>query len=592
MSIERRISAESRRRRVLYQTTREFTPESAAERRASEKLREARRPTASYGSHVNRRLRGRWFSLVPIRRTTMSFCALAIFGCAVLFTLLHWSAVAWPTLANNPDLARPLRLDRPDSFGSWAKAFFLAASSATALLVYQLRRYKVDDYKGHYRIWRPMIVLFAVMSVDSVCDLVPWWGAMIDALLGRRMALSGADWIRIVMTVGGAALALRLSAEVRKSRLALAMMVLAVSGFAIPLLSRWSLLDATTEAGWLTVTSAPLIAAAALWTSVGGYLRFLLREVRGLDQAPQVQEAALDPIIKIRSRNASASKTSVKEQEQEDAKSGWAARFWPTRHAKLDGEKTPSRPSTIDKDRVKRPVTVANASVGDVSHAELSAPDSDLSSKTSSRRWFGLLRAKSDATKLREPKPKESKPKEQKPVEEKSEAKVQPKVIEKPLASEPKSIPKTDKTVDNPPKKSWFSFGRSKPSKTSHDIGAPSTPASTPKPVPVRGKTSVAENKPIESNQGGSKTVESKPAKSGLGSWLRRDSAANSSSAQAKSNVPTPAPSKQPAATAASHQPNDDDDEEGDDGSVDWSTMNKSERRRMRKELKRGGTAA
>ena len=57
-----------RRRRVLYSAHQaDHEPSSAASRRHAEKLREARCPQMAYGSRVHRRIRGRWFSLVPFQ---------------------------------------------------------------------------------------------------------------------------------------------------------------------------------------------------------------------------------------------------------------------------------------------------------------------------------------------------------------------------------------------------------------------------------------------------------------------------------------------------------------------------------------------
>ncbi len=83
----------------------------------------------------------------------MSSSAGVILGIATLLCLMHYLSVTWSPLALREDLARPFRLDRPDSFGTYIRAIFLFAAAGTALLVYQLRRYKVDDFKGHYRLW-------------------------------------------------------------------------------------------------------------------------------------------------------------------------------------------------------------------------------------------------------------------------------------------------------------------------------------------------------------------------------------------------------------------------------------------------------
>jgi hypothetical protein len=605
MSIDRRVSAESRRRRVIYQTGREHTTETAAERRAAEKLREARRPAANYGSHVNRRLRGRWFSLVPVRRRTLAACGAVILGSAMLLAMMHWLAVSWAPLSTNAELARPLRLDRPDSLGNWAKTFFLAAASGTALLVYQLRRYKVDDYKGHYRLWRPVIVLLGVMSLDSVCDLVPWLGAMIDALLGRRMAFSGADWIRIVMTVGGGALALRLVAEVWRSKLSLCMMLAAIVGFALPMSARWNLLDANTVTGWLTVTTSPLLAAAALWISIGSYLRMLFREVRGLDHAAAVAEAMSVEKPKV--------KKSVGEPEVTDERRGWFSR---RSAGQVEGQGSKPRSTPVSKSTRALPKDAPESSAQVALKERTSSRDSedvttdakvsgsDVKAGATKRRWklpfignradkAGPEQKASETTK----EPAKAKPTVSASDEKRSAAttKEDPKpkrrwlglrsaaVAAKNDAQDDKSVaaskvvtkptePKPEATTKA--KGSWFSWGRSK------EKPEGSERAEQSKPTPVTAsKVSTPAPKATE--------AESKPERKGLGGWLRRDGASPPSAAKPPSDKPV-------VSAKPSNATNEDDDEEGDidDDSVDWSAMNKSERRRMRKEIKRGGKAA
>jgi len=454
----------------------------------------------------------------------MSICGLIIFGSAAALTILHGASVTWEPLANNAELARPLRLDRADSFGSWAKSFYLAAAAATALLVYQLRRYKVDDYTGSYRIWRSVIVLIAVLSIDSICNLVPWMGAMIDAVLGKRVALSGADWIRIGLTIGGGALALRLVAEVRRSRVALAMMLIALIGFEIPLLSHWNLVDTTSISGWMMATSSPLLAAAALWISIGGYLRMLFREVRGFDEEELASQLEL----------ADARKASKAEAENTTSPRRWFRR---TDTAKETSEVKTKKPRIAVTTKITAPAMEAKA-------------DSRSEAKTETK------------------------------AETKSEAKAEAKPVIAPKPdrkTEPKSA-----AVDGEakPKRSWFSLRRSKPTE-SEAAGVADSPSST-KPAVLAAKAQPA-------TPTAAAAAPEKPARKGLGSWLRRDPAAKDAAAIANDKS-TPVP--KPAARSESAESDDDDEDDMSDDSVDWGSMNKSERRRMRKEIKRGGRAA
>lgn len=252
-------------------------------RQDAERLRAARRPTAAYGSRVQRRLRGRWFSLVPVRLRTLIIVAACLLAFSGGLCFLHYLSVTWPTMAVHPELTRPLRLDRPDSFGRWISCLLLATASGTSLLIYQLRRYRTDDYEGHYRIWRTVLVVLMLASVNSQSSVVAWAGAIIDVLIGERVVLAGGDWLRLLLTVGGAALSLRLMAEVRASRWSLGLLIVSTLLLSLPTAANWNLIKAESLARWLMITSAPLLAHTVLLLALGVYLRMLYREVRAIE---------------------------------------------------------------------------------------------------------------------------------------------------------------------------------------------------------------------------------------------------------------------------------------------------------------------
>lgn len=286
-----------RRRRVLYTTCHADSPDTTAgRRRDKERLRQARRPTAAYGARVRRRLRGRWFSLVPVRRRTFVAVALALGLLAGLLCLGHYAAVAWPPLADHPELSRPLRLDRPDSLGSWVTCVLSLTSTGVCLLIYQLRRYRTDDFQGHYRIWRWVLLVMLLTGLQSLVRLDAWFGAAVDAVIGRRAVMAGQDWVRIVLTLGGAAMALRLLAETRRCRTAAAILTAGWLTWGTLAAAVWNLITVDTLARWMLVTCAPLWGHTLWLVGFGTYLRMLYREVRGIsDQPPRRSSEPVGP---------------------------------------------------------------------------------------------------------------------------------------------------------------------------------------------------------------------------------------------------------------------------------------------------------
>ncbi len=289
MSMGRRTI--DRRRRVQYSTHQaDQTTSTAASRREFERLREARRPTAAYGARVQRRLRGRWFSLVPVKRRTYGGLTCVISAITLLLCIAHYTSVAWPAMVYRPEIARPLRLDVPDSFGRWFMIALLTASAGIALMTYQLRRYRLDDYLGHYRLWRLVLIVTVAASLNALVGLIDWTGAILDLAFGKRVALTGGDWLRVVVGLGGAVLCLRMIAEMRRSRAALASMIVTCVVLSIGQAAQWNVMDDDTIGRWTLVTTVPLVASTTMFIAMSGYLRMLYREVREIEDGTSIRD--------------------------------------------------------------------------------------------------------------------------------------------------------------------------------------------------------------------------------------------------------------------------------------------------------------
>ena len=70
------------------------------------------------------------------------------------------------TTLQQPQIARPLRLDRPDSFGRWFIVATLTVPAGISLMTYQLRRYRNDDFVGTTG-YAVVILVSALASVNA-----------------------------------------------------------------------------------------------------------------------------------------------------------------------------------------------------------------------------------------------------------------------------------------------------------------------------------------------------------------------------------------------------------------------------------------
>jgi hypothetical protein len=243
--------------------------------------REGRQATA-YTSGVRRRLRARVFHFVPKHRRTLLGVWVGLLLLAIGLIAADYLARVWEVPERLQPLANFFRLDQPAALVAYVRAqCFLIASLATAL-VFQLRRHRSDDYRGHYRLWRWIALLLLVASIDAATSMRGALGSLIELLLPQPPVIAGVEIIRMGLLFGGLALALVLASEIRQSRAALSLVGIVALCGVLPLLVGYGVLGTTLQQhaqaidGWMRA-ALPLSVLAAVTT----YLSFLYREARG-----------------------------------------------------------------------------------------------------------------------------------------------------------------------------------------------------------------------------------------------------------------------------------------------------------------------
>jgi hypothetical protein len=117
-------------------------------------------------------------------------------------------------------------LDSEGSLGAWFSSLLLAAAGLTALLIWSLRRHRMDDYHGRYRIWLWTAGIWFVMSLDEACSLHEGFKEMMSHTTGQRLFGDGSVWwVGAYLLVLGW-LAFRLLMEMRDCRTSLTALVL------------------------------------------------------------------------------------------------------------------------------------------------------------------------------------------------------------------------------------------------------------------------------------------------------------------------------------------------------------------------------
>jgi hypothetical protein len=165
----------------------------------------------------------------------LPFTLVFAMGLIVIAALL--SAYTWlPELSKHlpAESLAPLDLAADHNLAVWFASLFLVSNMQLALLVYSVRKHRVDDYHGRYRVWLAMAAASLVASVDLATG--------VSRLLKVALA-PAARWCGVaehyglwtVLGVLGVYLSVRLVLETRRSSLALVTFLFAAISLAVPL---------------------------------------------------------------------------------------------------------------------------------------------------------------------------------------------------------------------------------------------------------------------------------------------------------------------------------------------------------------------
>jgi hypothetical protein len=245
----------------------ELTPKPSArpQRYHSAARRENHRPTTDF---------------VPRSRWSLSlfyFASLMVVaGLLAGFTWVTDAGVAKVTGA-----VELLDASRTGSLLCWFSSLVFLLAAAGSVLIYSVRRHKVDDYRGRYRLWLWCALAWLVMSIDATANLhLPFSQAMAIATGWSLAGDASVWWVGIWGTIL-AVLALRLVFETRECRLAMfsvgAVAALWLTALAVDL--EWVRIGAHNN---LIATGCRAVGQSTLLLAIALFARHVLMDAEGL----------------------------------------------------------------------------------------------------------------------------------------------------------------------------------------------------------------------------------------------------------------------------------------------------------------------
>ena len=182
--------------------------------------------------------------LIPARRwTNLVLCSLMLSCAAALEALYGYVALGYIPVEVSQLPA--IDLASPGNIATWFCSALLASCGVMGVLTYQIRRHRVDDYRGRYRMWYWMVAVMLLASVDRVAGVQE---TVRIALLYAAGIPDYADALLVwntTMAVIVAAIVVRLALEMRASRLATLCLLVSLACLGVVLSARleWCLVD-------------------------------------------------------------------------------------------------------------------------------------------------------------------------------------------------------------------------------------------------------------------------------------------------------------------------------------------------------------
>lgn len=213
-----RDSRLDRRRRVLLDASNTQTPEIATTRRSTSAISSepGAKKSAGYSQDVRQTCGTRLVQLIPVRRRSfLALIAISLSTTACLMLVHYLVYVSGYLPWYGHPLVITLDLTHPQSIGSWLGSHLWLLCLGATILTFQLRRYKLDDYNGEYRLWFWMVFTCMLASIDSTTHMSELFALGLDKWAKVNLGWSGKAVVAVTMTTLVGLLGLRLCSELK-----------------------------------------------------------------------------------------------------------------------------------------------------------------------------------------------------------------------------------------------------------------------------------------------------------------------------------------------------------------------------------------
>jgi hypothetical protein len=166
---------------------------------------------------------------------------------------------------------------------AWVAAVGLLLVAALARIIYSLRRHRVEDVRGRYRVWRWIAASALVASLNAVVGAHQLVARAAAAVTGWSLTTSANEWWLAPLALVAGWIGVRLVLEIAESRAALGLTALAGMTYAVAAAAALGWVPAALGVSAAALAGAlPLVGHTLALAAMMVFARYVVLDVQGL----------------------------------------------------------------------------------------------------------------------------------------------------------------------------------------------------------------------------------------------------------------------------------------------------------------------
>lgn len=220
----------------------------------------------------------------------------------------------WSDAIGAADLAAIDMASRGNT-AAWLSSTLLTLAAVFSWQIYGLRRHKVDDYRGRYRLWFWTGAALLLASIDATAGLHQMLRGALVRVSGTTLFGDGSIWWIGTFAVLFGAIAVRMGIEMRRSRAAVAALCVVVASYTVAALAKLNLVAG--DSAMLFAANGAMVGHVAVLFCAAIYARYVYFEAN-----PSLMRTSKKSVAKSKASAAAGqqqSNAAIKQQASTNA---------------------------------------------------------------------------------------------------------------------------------------------------------------------------------------------------------------------------------------------------------------------------------